>query len=365
MSIVLYGATGFTGKLVATELARRDVGFTLAGRNAGKLAVLAAEHGVPWQAAAAGDTRALRDLLADASVVINCAGPFTLAGYALPTAAAETGTHYIDSTGEQTFMQRLFETLGPAAEKSGAALVPGMGFDYVPGDCIARIVCRDVEPVDSLVLAYQVEGFGMTRGTMRSALEMLGGDTVVYRDGRWSPEPRGIQRSWFDFPAPLGRQRMTRYPAGEVITVPRHTKVRNVTTMLTASTSIPDERAQALMTYTEPLIGAALRTPLRGLLNTAIGKLPEGPSEESRRGARFTICAVATGADGRVANGSVNGTDIYGLTAVALGWAAERMADPGYDRAGALGPAAAFDPVELLDSLAPAGLSYSGALAPA
>ena len=114
MSIVLYGATGYTGQLVTDELVRRGATFTLAGRNPDKLAALATERGqgAPWRAVAADDRAGLRDLLADAAVVINCAGPFTLAGDALPAAAAHTGTHYLDSTGEQTFMQQVFERHG-------------------------------------------------------------------------------------------------------------------------------------------------------------------------------------------------------------------------------------------------------------
>jgi len=359
VSIVLYGATGYTGQLVTEELVRRGVPFTIAGRSAEKLAAVSRDHGAgtPWQAVAADDRAGLRALLGDAAAVINCAGPFTLAGDLLPAVAAETGTHYVDSTGEQTFMQQVFERHGAVAERSGAALVPAMGFDFAPGDCLAALVCRGHEPVDDLVIAYAVEGFGMTRGTLRSGLEMLGGDVVVYRDGAWVPQEKGVLRTHFTFPEPIGRQRMSRYPAGEVVTVPRHSRVRNVTALLTTRTTVP-EAATGAMALSEPFLAAALKTPLRAGLNKAIGLLPAGPSEENRRRARFTICVVATRTNGTVRRGVLRGEDVYGLTAVTLAWAAERMAAPDYDRAGPLGAAAAFDPEELLAAMAPYGVAY-------
>jgi short subunit dehydrogenase-like uncharacterized protein len=364
VTIVLYGATGYTGRLVTAELVRRHAPIRLAGRSPAALAAVSREHGdgAPWTAVAADDAPGLHALVADAAVVISCAGPFTLAGEALAAACAAAGTHYVDSTGEQTFMRSVLDRYGARAAETGAALVPAMGFDFAPGDCLARLVCRDVEPVRDLVLAYAVQGFGMTRGTLLSGLEMLAGDTVLYRDGRWVPEPRGPRRAWFTFPGELGRQRMSRYPAGEVVTVPRHTRVRNVTTLLTARTTVPEPRLAGAFTYAEPLLAATLRTPLRAAVTRAIGLLPAGPPEDVRRRAEFRIAVVATGEDGRVRRGILDGRDIYGLTAATLAWAAERMAAPGYDRAGGLGPAAAFDPVELLDAMAAHGVSY--ALAP-
>jgi short subunit dehydrogenase-like uncharacterized protein len=164
VTIVLYGATGYTGRLTAGELVRRGLDHVLSGRNEEALARLAAEHGGRAQAASLDDEPALRRLLADADVVINCAGPFTLAGDSLVRAAVETRTHYVDSTGEQSFIRMVFERHGAAAERAGVALVPALGFDYAPGDCLAHLTARGHEPLDELVVAYAIRGFGMTPG---------------------------------------------------------------------------------------------------------------------------------------------------------------------------------------------------------
>jgi short subunit dehydrogenase-like uncharacterized protein len=354
VTIVLYGATGYTGRLVRDELVRRGLDHVLSGRDPDKLASLG---GARVQAARLDDDHALRQLLDGARVVINCAGPFTLAGDALVRAAIWTGTHYLDSTGEQTFIQMVFERHGEAAQRAGVALLPSLGFDYAPGDCLARLVAAGLEPLDELVLAYSVEDFGMTRGTLRSGLEMMKGGDLVYEDERWRPAPGGIFKASFDFPPPIGRQRMSRYPSGEVITVPRHTRTREVTSLLTTATAAPLDAAAPVMPYALPALGLALRTPLRGVLNRVIGLLPEGPKLDDRRAARFTIVARARAGDSS-RQGVLRGSDVYGLTAVTLSHAAELLSAPGFSGSGALGAAAAFDPAAFLNHLGDFGLSW-------
>jgi short subunit dehydrogenase-like uncharacterized protein len=358
MSVVLYGATGYTGRLVAHELASRGIEHVLSGRDAAKLDSLAADRDVPTRAVRLDDEHGLRHLLEDARVVINCAGPFSLAGDALVRAAVDTGTHYVDSTGEQSFIRMVFERHGAAAERAGVVLVPAIGFDYLPGDCIARIAAEGLEPLEELVVAYAVEGFGMSRGTLRSGLEMLKGGDVVYDDGDWRPAPHGVFRARFDFPEPLGRQGMSRYPSGEVITVPRHTETRRVVSLVTTRTAAPTGAVAALMPYLQPGLQLTLRTPLRGLVRRAVGVLPEGPPEDERRAAEWTIVAEAHAQDGRTRRAVVRGVDVYGLTAVILVHAAGTLGAPGYDRAGALPPSLAFDPVAFLDFLGDHGVSW-------
>jgi len=360
MEVVLYGATGYTGRLVAAELVRRGLEPLLAGRSGAKLACVSEEvaGGAPYRVVAADDRAALRRLLDEAVVVINCAGPFTLAGDALVSSAVVTGTHYADSTGEQPYMKMVFERHGAEAERRGVALVPAMGFDYAPGDCLARLVATGCEPLRELTVAYALEGLGMSRGTMRSALEMLGGEAVAYHDGQWQPAPAVVAREIFEFPAPIGRQPVARYPAGEVVTVPRHTRVRDVRTVLTTRTTVPHPALAPLVPLLMPGLALALRTPLRAVCRRAIARLPEGPKAEDRRAAAFTIVASARGEDGAARRGVLRGTDVYGLTAALLGYAASAMTSSGYPAAGALGPAAAFDPANLLDAMGAYGLAY-------
>jgi short subunit dehydrogenase-like uncharacterized protein len=113
--IAVYGATGYTGRLVAAELAAADADFVLAGRSRSKLEALAEELGrqAAVQPASLDDAESLRSLLYDCAAVIDCAGPFVKYGEPVLRAAVETGTHYLDTTGEQVYMKMAFERYGP------------------------------------------------------------------------------------------------------------------------------------------------------------------------------------------------------------------------------------------------------------
>jgi short subunit dehydrogenase-like uncharacterized protein len=353
--IAVYGATGYTGGLIARELRRLGADFTIAGRNRGKLEALSEElDGVPVATASLDDGAALRGLLEPCAAVIACAGPFTQHGEPVVAAAAETATHYMDTTGEQPFMKMVFDRYGERAAQTGAALVPGMGFDYAPGDMIAARTAEGMGPLEEITIAYCVRGFAPTQGTALSALEIMRGGDVVWRDGEWRPAPRSAGGGRWRFPEPIGEQRMLRYPAGEQITVPRHVETARVRTLLSGMVVPP--QMTALAGPTAPLLGLALRTPLGGGAAALVRRLPAGPDERHRKAARFTISCEAK-AGSRARRGTVSGADVYGLTAATTAHAALLCADPSYDRRGALAPAQAFDPAAFLAALADFGVS--------
>ena len=356
--IVVYAATGYTGRLVCDELSRRGAEFLVAGRNPAKLEALSRElGGVPTRAVQTGDARGLREMLEPCAAVIACAGPFCEHGEPVVSAAAETGTNYLDTTGEQPFIRLVFDRYGPQAERTGAALVSAMGFDYVPGDMIAALTAEGLGPLEQITLAYSVRNLRMTRGTTLSGIGMLTAAELEYVDGRLRPGDRSFNRGSFHFPPPVGEQPMARYPSGEPITVPRHVDVRTVRTMLTAATMAPRRMVPALPALL-PVAGAAMRTPLRGLAARLVDRLPEGPDPEARKAAAFTIvCEARPAGGGAPRRGVISGTDVYGLTAVTIAEGALRLAAEGYGERGALAPSEAFDPAGFLDSLEPFGVS--------
>jgi short subunit dehydrogenase-like uncharacterized protein len=358
--IVVYGATGFTGTLVAHELRRRGLEMVLTGRNADKLARLADQlgGGVATRAVALDDAAGLRALLADAAAVIACAGPFVQHGEPVARAAAETGTHYVDTTGEQPFMALVRDRYDAAARRSGAALVPAMGFDYVPGDLLAHLTAQGVEPLRELVLAYAPQGVRPTRGTLRSALGMLAADSVVYEGGEWRSASRRMPSTAFPFPAPVGSQPVMPYPSGELLTVPRHVHTRTVRSLITVETLAGTPKAAPLVPLTAPALALALRSPLKRGLEPLLARFPEGPSAKSRARVRFTIVVEARGEDGRTRRGVATGGDVYALTAATTAHGAALMTEPGYDRAGFLAPAEAYDAAAFLDALAAHGVAY-------
>jgi short subunit dehydrogenase-like uncharacterized protein len=350
--IALYGATGYTGRLVAAELAAAGADFVLSGRSKPKLEALAEELGrtASVHPAALDDHSELRSLLEGCSVVIDCAGPFTEFGEPVLRAAIETGTHYLDTTGEQAYMNNVFRHFGADAERKRVALIPAMGFDYAPGDMLAALTAEGMGPLKTVSLAYCWKDFTPSRGTVLTAMHILKGGDVEYRRGAWRPAPQSFGRGRFDFGEGWGSERMIRYPAGEQITVPRHIQTDNVRTTINAASFGGSDRSAALLSLLGKPLSLALRTPLRQAFRVAVNKLPEGPSEEDRRAARFKIvCDVRSRDTER--RGVMTGSDVYGLTAASIASGGIIAASRGFRGLGALAPAQAFDPSGFLAGL--------------
>jgi short subunit dehydrogenase-like uncharacterized protein len=358
--IAVYGATGYTGRLVARELRRRGMTAALCGRSGAKLKALGAELGVDWplRAARVDDAPALRKALAGSDVVINCAGPFTFYGAPVIEAALDVRAHYVDTTGEQPYMKRVFDFLDAPARARGRAVVPGAGFDYVPGDLLCAAAARGHEPLRELVVAYAVSGFGATRGTLHSALQMLREDEVEYVDGAWRPAGALPLRERFAFPEPIGDQVVARYPGGEVVTAPRHLRTRAVRQRISARSFAPRPEVAGFVPAVTAALGPFLRTPLSAPLDALIDRLPEGPSDEAREHSRFTIVAEARGEDGSTGRAVLQGSDVYGLTAVTAVELARLMCLDGFDRTGARAPAQAVDAEDFLGFLGEHGVSF-------
>ena len=358
--IAVYGASGYTGRLVVAELVRRGLPHVVAGRSAARLRAAAAQAGTvaPVRTAAVEDRDALRHLLGDCAVVINCAGPFTRHGEAVVRAAVETGTHYLDTTGEQLYMQRVFEHWDAAARAAEVAVIPAMGFDYVPGDLVAHLAARGREPLRELVVAYSVQGFGPTRGTARSALEGMRSGGLAYGEGVWRPAGTGPLRASFGFPEPIGRRPVIAYPAGEVVTVPRHVRTDKVTALIDVATIVPatggrspapagDARRRARDAHPAARAGRARDRPAaRGADRGAAPRRPLRRGRGRRRRGRRDRPRRRPGHRRLRADG---GDAAHG---------AGLLAAENFDRSGVLAPATAFDPRPFLDALAEHGLSY-------
>jgi short subunit dehydrogenase-like uncharacterized protein len=349
--IAVYGATGYTGRLVVAELVKADADFIVSGRSAAKLDALRADLRLeaPAKAAQVDDPASLRELLADCAVVIDCAGPFVKFGEPVLAAAVETGTHYLDTTGEQPYMKMAFERYGPGAARAGVAVVPGMGFDYVPGDMIASLTANGMDEIDELEMQYCWLDFTPSQGTARTTLEMISGGDLEWRNSEWVESSGSVKRGSYDFPDPVGRQRMFRYPSGEQITVPRHVPTRNIRASMNIASFSSDRLAPLFEAMVRPA-GLAMRTPLKRLANTVISRLPEGPTPEQRQKQRWMIvCEARRGEAER--KGVISGRDVYGLTGAAIVRGATLAAKSGYDGRGGLAPSQAFEPKDFLTGL--------------
>ena len=157
---------------------------------------------------------------------------------------------------------------------------------------------------------------------MRSTLEIMKGGDLIYEDGGWRPAPTGVYRACFAFLEPIGRW-PTRYPSGEVITVPRHTQTARGL-LLTTSTAAPIGRAGDPDALRPAGAGAALRTPLRSLSAGRSAPCPRAPEERRGGGGMDDRGRCPTARTARPAAPVVRGTDVYGITAVHDAWRRRR-----------------------------------------
>jgi short subunit dehydrogenase-like uncharacterized protein len=192
---------------------------------------------------------------------------------------------------------------------------------------------------------------------MRSVLVMYTGGERAYRDGPWVAPEGGTRRPPVLFPGDARPSATVRWPAGEIVTVPRHLELREIDVVMRGDALVPRPLAGLAPSMT-PVMTAVMKTPLRRGLDWAVGKLPPGPREEKRRRSRFAFVAEATTADGRRARGILEGRDVYGTTASIAVEAAGRLI-AGEAPAGVLAPSQAFDPAGFLDALADRELSWS------
>jgi short subunit dehydrogenase-like uncharacterized protein len=331
--VLLFGATGYTGKLTAHALARRGVGFAVAGRDPRKLEEIAAATGAAdARVVDAGDVNGLTDAAADVKVLVTCVGPFLQLGETAVEAALRAGVHYVDSCGEGPFVEALVRDRHEQAMRAGIAMAPAMGFDEVPGDVATALAAEGLDLPD-IALTYSFPSQA-SAGTLRSVLG------IVPTRGRWTVDGRtkwvraGQETRWAPMPPPLGPRPGVAFPLAICHLAPLHVKANGFRTY---STVAPWQRVamRATMPALSVLLGSAA---VRNVATRALARLPEGPDEAARQRGRWTILAEAVGSDGSWRNVALTGTDVYGLTGHTLATAAETMAGEEYAGKGVLAP---------------------------
>ena len=179
--IVLFGATGFTGRLVAEYLANHapaDVKIALAGRNTQKLEGIRAglpERARSWPLVVAdsADAVSLARLAEQTKVVCTTVGPYAKYGMPLVKACAKAGTHYCDLTGEPQFMREAIDRFHEAARASGARIVHTCGFDSIPSDLGVQVLHEALGPLKRATYVVEILKGGVSGGTFASALNGL------------------------------------------------------------------------------------------------------------------------------------------------------------------------------------------------
>ncbi|WP_322528812.1 saccharopine dehydrogenase NADP-binding domain-containing protein [Salinicola sp. LHM] len=301
-TLLIYGATGYTGRMAAAHAKTLGLDFEIAGRNRQTLASLADALAVPFRVFEA-DADAAQSL-AGIDVLLNFAGPFAQTAEPLMRACLEAGVDYLDITAEIN-VYRLAERLGAKAAEAGVMLLPGVGWDVVPTDCLAVHIAQRVQKPRSLNVALQVPGT-MSRGSAMSVGEIIGAGLMARFDGHLVPTPDAQPRH-FDFgegPVPCSPLSF-----GDLVTG-------------WYSTGIPD-------------IAMFVHVSGEAFPEGDLSLLPDGPTEEQRDAHRARAVAEVTAADGTVVRSMIETVNGYSYTPLAAVEAARRVLEgerrPGFE----------------------------------
>jgi short subunit dehydrogenase-like uncharacterized protein len=326
--ILIYGATGFSGRLTTRACLAAGVRPILAGRSADVLASTVASDGLEQRVFDLSDARRLDAALDGVRVVLHMAGPYSQTARAMVEACLRTRTHYLDITGETQVVEDL-AGLDRVARESGVMIMPSVGFDVVPTDCLAAHVARHLPDADTLALAMTSLAF-ITRGSARTAIEAAGAG-FGRRHGRIVPVAlASIERS-FDFGD--GPRACINCTWGDVANAWYTTGIPNIDVFFEGT---PFLRALLLLaqTYAPFLRTAAGQVWLRAHVDL----LPDGPNEAKRRSTRMVIIAQASHPDGRRKTARLHTPEAYSFTGIASAHVARRVLagdlEPGFQTPG-------------------------------
>ena len=283
MTFLIYGANGYTGELIAREAVRRGLKPILAGRSAEKIDLLARELGLK-----AGAFPLTTPKLDGVDAVLHCAGPFVHTSAPMVQACLDAGVHYLDITGEISVFESIM-AMNDAALQRGVTLIPGVGFDVVPTDCLAAMLAAKLPGATELELAFFSPKAELSRGTLKTMIESIGEGGAIRRDGKIVRVPPAYDAR--EIPFSCGPRMAMTIPWGDVSTAFHSTGIPNIRVYTGASpTSIA--RMRRIRSFL-PMLGFK---PVKRLLQSFVNRR-SGPSEMKRAAGRTYLW-------GRAANGA-------------------------------------------------------------
>jgi short subunit dehydrogenase-like uncharacterized protein len=327
MAILLYGANGYTGELVARRAAARGLPpsrLLLAGRRAEALAPLATELGFEQRTFALERPDEIDRALRGVTVVLSCAGPFAHTAKPLADACLRARAHYLDITGEVAVFQALWAR-DAEARAAGVMLLPGAGFDVVPSDCLAAHLAARLPSATHLRLAFRAGH--MSRGTALTAIEGVGQGGLVRRAGVLVRVPVAHATIKVDFGD--GPVAAVAIPWGDVFTAYVTTGIPNIEVF----TAVPP-LTRTMLRATRFLARLLATAPVQRFLRAGARAGSRGPSERQRLTGQSRLWGEARDDAGRSVVSRLQTPDPYQLTAILALDLAERAlagdARPGY-----------------------------------
>lgn len=305
---MIYGATGYTGRLTAQEAVRRGLGPVLAGRSEAALKALGEALGLPIAVFALDDPQQAAKSLRGCRLVLHCAGPFSATSQPMIEACLAERVHYLDITGEIAVFANAHRQ-ADAARRADVVLIPGTGFDVVPSDCLAASLVRALPAATRLVLAFEAGG-GPSPGTAKTSIEGLGRGGMIRRDGALVRVPLAYRTRRIPFAH--GERMAVTIPWGDVFTAHVSTGVPDVEVYM----SVPPATIRRLrrLRWMQPVLGMR---PVQDFLKRRIERAVRGPSDERRGSTGAELWGEVSSADGRSVSATMSTPNGYDLTVTA------------------------------------------------
>jgi len=308
-SFLLYGANGYTGSLISKMAASFGLKPILAGRREEVLKPLAASIGAAYKVFDLQNAKAMDEILKEVSLVLHAAGPFKFTAKPMIEGCIRTKTHYIDITGEIQVYE-LAKKMHEAAKEAGIMLMPGVGFDVVPTDCMALFLKEKMPDATDLKLAFASLGGRLSHGTATTMALGAGEKSSVRRDGKITAVPLGHKGMWVDFG--LKKLFVMTIPWGDISTAYTTTGIPNIETYTGIS-----PKTFKLLKY-QNLFNWILRTSF--MRNRELAKIkakPAGPSDEQRSKSKALVFGEVSNQAGKKLQARIIGPDGYTITAEA------------------------------------------------
>jgi len=305
---MIYGANGYTGKLIAREARARGLKPILAGRNRRSIEKLAAETGFESMVFDLEDTAAMNKAMQGISIVLHCAGPFSATSQPMIEACLRNRCHYLDITGEISVFANAYKRSDEAG-RADIVLMPGVGFDVVPTDCLAAKLVKALPAATSLTLAFEAGG-DMSPGTAKTSIEGLAGGGCVREGGKlkWVP----LAWKTREIPFRHGKRLAVTIPWGDVFTAYISTGVPDIEVYMSAppSSILHMKRLRML----KPLLSMSW---VQNLMKKRIEKSITGPEGVERQNTQMQLWGEAATADGRSVSATMTTPNGYDVTVTA------------------------------------------------
>jgi short subunit dehydrogenase-like uncharacterized protein len=302
---MIYGANGYTGRLIAEEAARRGMRPILAGRSAAAIEPLAAKLGCPHRIFSLDDSAA--EHLSGVRAVLHCAGPFSATARPMIAACLQARASYLDITGEIDVIEWA-ASQNAAARQAGVAVIPAVGFDVVPSDCLAAQLAAALPNAERLTLAFQSSG-GLSPGTAKTSLESLPQGGRVRADGHILRVPTAWKTREVDFPT--GRLSTVTIPWGDVSSAYHSTGIKNIEVYV----AMPPGQVRQLKRL-KWLLPLAAFAPIQRFARRRIERTVAGPNTQELADSHASFWGRAENAAGDFAEATLITPGGYPLTVV-------------------------------------------------